>query len=115
MSEIITFQNQKMTKEQLEENCYQESLTIFVERSFYPCNAFVEILSDAACSGNKECGFPSAKVGDIATVCALLTGYAENRLKAVAQLIERSQAEEIKVYVRKGYACEFVPQALEIG
>ena len=49
------------------------------------------------------------------TVCALLTEYAENRLKAVAQLIERSQAEEIKVYVRKGYACEFVPQALEIG
>ena len=43
--------------------------------------------------------FSVREVGDIATVCALLTEYAENRLKAVAQLIERSQAEEIKVYV----------------
>lgn len=115
MSEIITFQNQEMTKEQLEETCIQESLVTFVERSFYPCRAFTGLLSDAALYGNRECGSPSAQLGDMAAVCALLTEYAENRLETVARLIERSQAEEIRVYVRKGYACEFVPQALEIG
>lgn len=40
MSEIITFQNQKMTKEQLEENYNQESLTTFVERSFLSVQRF---------------------------------------------------------------------------
>ena len=102
-----------MTKEQLEENYNQESLTTFVERSFYPCSAFVEILSDAACSGNKECGFPSAKVGDIATVCALLTEYAENRLKLLRNSLSEAKPRKSRCMSEKAMRASLSPKLLK--
>ena len=103
-----------ITREELERNCTQSNLVQFVSDSFLPCRSFVNLLIDAGSTGFDGGGFPSAKIGDVAAVFGVLMFYAENRLEAVAQLIEKGSAEKITIY-SKGEVYGSLPQAVEIG
>lgn len=103
-----------ITQEELERNCTRDSLTQFVEESFLPCRSLVALLIDAGSTISSSGDFPSAKVADVAAVIGTLAFYAENRLEILAQLIEKSSAEQITVY-SEGEVFGSLPKAIKIA